>query len=293
MNPKKSKKIETINAEKIVPNSKNNFQSIQNSIKLPENVSRKKRISRFSKIGFAFLTVGFSSLSASLYYKSDILVFIGLGLTLWGGLFFFIKPARYIEANILSSTVVSSLVTLDKILNELNYRGKGIYLPPKCFENLEAGIVFIPSKESNQTPNLEMIKTIKEFSRSDGLCIISPGQGLFAYYENKLRTKLNDVGLDYLLNNLPKLLVEDMGLIQKIEIKPQNDMISVKLFGSIFKSLYNDECTFIACRHVGCPLSSSIAVALAKITDSAVIIEDYAISKRGNIVEIKYRIMKD
>src|SRR3989304_6704819 len=83
-----------------------------------------------SKIGVVFLISGISSLIFSIYSESQILALIGLGLTFWGVLFFLLTSVRYVEGSLLNSTAVASYSTIDRIIKDFKYTGKGYYIPP-------------------------------------------------------------------------------------------------------------------------------------------------------------------
>ena len=56
------------------------------------------------KISIMFLVPGILSLAFSITSNSQVLAFIGLGLTFWGALFLFVRPLRYVEGSLLDST---------------------------------------------------------------------------------------------------------------------------------------------------------------------------------------------
>ena len=103
-------------------------------------------------IGYAVLLVGATALITSFIYSSNIIAMIGLGLSFWGILFLYAKPVQYMKAGLIDSTAIASLTTIDRVLADLNYQGKGIYLPPKYLKDFKSGTVFLPSKKETQIP---------------------------------------------------------------------------------------------------------------------------------------------
>jgi hypothetical protein len=257
-----------------------------------ENVGNKKIHAHPNKVVYAFLVFGAIALISSIIYESAILAFIGLGLTLWGGLFLFIKPVRYVRADLLNSTVVSSLRAIDKILTELSYSGKGIYLPPGRLNELKEVSLFIPKKSGALMTKFN--ETVKEklLINTDGMLIIPTGQALLNVYESKLKTDLSKVNLNYLESELPKLLIEDLELLEDLEISAHEDNVHVKMVDSIYGSLCGQVKNYTdMCSRLGCPLCSSIACALAKVTGKLVVIEKNEFSKDRKIVEIWYKLI--
>ena len=94
---------------------------------------RKYKRKSSGKIAYPFLLFGVIVMALSIFYSSSIMALIGISLTFWGALILFIKPVAYIKASLLYSTTISSLTTIYQITSELNYKGKGIYTPPKYF----------------------------------------------------------------------------------------------------------------------------------------------------------------
>jgi hypothetical protein len=247
------------------------------------------------KVGYVFLLFGAIALVSSIAYSSSILAFIGIALTFWGVLFLFIKPARYVKASLLDSTTISSLTTIDHVISELNYKGKSIYLPPRYLKELKGGKVFIPSKKDIIIiPPIEEVAEEKVFLKNPkGICLTPPGLGLVNLFENELGTDFTRADLNYLQNNLPKLLIEGLEITEDFEMNVENNIVHVKLAGSIFK----DFCTEVrklsnVCNSFGCPLCSSIACALARTTGKPIIIEKTKQSEDGKTIEVYYQILK-
>lgn len=82
------------------------------------------------KIGIAFIIPGVLALIFSILNDSSILAFIGLGLTFWGALFFFIKPERHVHESLLDLTAISIYTTVDRIIKDLKIERNGYYIPP-------------------------------------------------------------------------------------------------------------------------------------------------------------------
>ena len=255
---------------------------------------RKYKHKPSGKIGYALLLFGTIALISSILYSSSILAFIGIALTFWGALFLFIKPVTYIKASLLDSTAISSLTTIDHIISELNYKGKSIHLPPRYLKEIKGGKVFIPSKKQPIIPPIEEVAEEKVFLKNPkGICLTPPGLGLANLYENELGTDFTRADLNYLQNNLPKLLIEDLELAEDFELNKEDDMIQVKITGSIYKDLCKEAGKLPnICGSIGCPLCSSIAIALTRATGKPVIIEKTEVPKDGKTIEANFRLLE-
>jgi hypothetical protein len=264
-----------------------------NKDKSPIPQLSNQRHQRWTRVGSLFLIFGVISLALSIIYNSSILAFIGLGLTLWGGLFLFVKPTKYVKRSVFDSTTVSSLIIIDKILTELNCQGQGVYFPPRHLKNLKEGVVLVPLKPQLYMPKAETLAEGKVFLNSEWICLIPLGQGLLHLFEKELRTDFSKRDLDYLRNNLPKLLIENLEILENIEINEQDDgLVYVKMKGAFHTSLCNQLRGYTNISRLGCPLCSSLACALAKATNKAVIIERNNISVDENTTETWYHLIE-
>jgi hypothetical protein len=245
-------------------------------------------------IGYVVLLTGAASLVTSIVYSSNILALIGLGLSFWGVLFLYAKPVEYVKAGLIDSTAIASLTTIDRVLTDLKYQGKGIYLPPKYLKDFKSGTVFIPSKKGTQPPAIEQLSQDNVFIRNpDGMCLVPSGLGLTNLYETEMGTDFAKVDLAYLQKNLPKLLIEGLEIVTTFEMKTKDNLISVKIEGSS----YADFCTKIRglsniCGTFGCPLCSSIACALTRATGKPILIEKTAHTPDGKGLRILFRILE-
>jgi hypothetical protein len=255
---------------------------------------RNRKRSLSETVAYVLLISGTIALMTSIFYSSSTLAFVGLGLTFWGALLLYIKPAKYVKASLLDSTVISSLKTVDQMITNLNYKGKAVYLPPRYLKDLKSGKVFIPSKKGIIIPPAEDAVEEKVFLENPkGVCLTPPGLGLANLYETELGKSFTQVDLNYLQNNLPKLFTEDLEIAEGLEINIGNNTIRAKITGSINKALCNDvgELSNI-CGSIGCPIFSSIAIALTRATGKPVIIEKIAVSKDGETIETSFRLLE-
>jgi hypothetical protein len=252
----------------------------------------RRRHRRWSGVGLLFVCFGAISFALSLIYDSSILAFIGLGLALWGGLFFFIKATKYVKVSVFDATIMSSLLAIDKTLTELNIQGQGVYFPPKDFKKKNVFVV-VPLKGQRYMPKAETLAEGKVFLNSKGICLIPPGQGLMNLYEKELRKDFSKRDLNYLTNKLPKALIENLEILEDIEIKKQDeDIVYVKMKGTFHAGLCKQFRGYRGIARLGCPICSSLACALVKATDEAVTIKSNYISIDEKTTETWYQLIK-
>jgi len=245
-------------------------------------------------VGYILLLLGAIALFSSIVYVSSILALIGLGLTFWGALFTFMRPVRYVKSSLLDSTAISTVSNVRRLIADLGYRGKGIYLPPRYLKGLREGKVFISSKKDSIVPTVEEIGKENIFLKNpEGICLNPSGLGLVNLFEEELGINLAKTDLNYLQDNLSKLFVEGLEIAEDLEMRIRGNIVQVKMT----KTIYRDICNEIRklpsiCSSFGCPLCSSIACALARASGKPVVIEKIGLSADGKVIEAYYRILE-
>jgi len=254
-----------------------------------------------SKIGFTLLIIGVPVLVASIAATSTILAFIGLSLTFWGVLFLFAKPTKFVRSTLLDSTALSSYTTIDRIVDDLNYKGKPTYIPPypkeaylpEYLKGLKEMIVFISAEDIATTPTIEeMAKKQFLVKNPEGICVAPPGSGLASLFEKESRVDFTKIDLDGLYNSLPTVIMNNLELASNFEIDAENELIHVKIHDSVYRDLYFIEPKLKSLHSVGCPLTSAVACALAKTTGKLVTIAKSQVSPDLKTIEVWYRIVE-
>ena len=254
------------------------------------------------KIGLAFVIPGVLSLIFSILKESQILAFIGLGLTFWGALFLFIKPVRYVRSELLHSASLSSYLTLDRIIKDLKFKGKSYYIPPypkdvylpEYLRGLKEMVVFISADTQPEMPSIEEIAKSKFLLKNpNGICISPPGLGLLNQIERELREDATKVDLETLLERLPQIITESLELAKEVEMKRDKKKVYVRIDDSIYKNLYKREQNLKSIHFLGCPLASAIACAIAKASGKIVTIEKDNVSTDFQTVEFWYSFVED
>jgi hypothetical protein len=258
---------------------------------------KKQRISLTKVIGWTMLTLGAAALIASIIYASQIPAFVGLGLTFWGAILIYIRTEEYIKENLLDTTVLPSLKTINQMLQELDYEGKAIYLPPKYNKDPEANKAYIPKQNEGKMPTPEQIQeqeTKLFIENPQGMLLTPLGGELTRLFEKTLETSFTRIDLQHLQEKMPKLFIEDLEISQNFEMETKDDKVHVKIENSIYKNLTKEvERLSKIYGAMGCPIGSAIACALAKATGKPIIVESQKISEDGKQTEIEYRVLEE
>jgi len=268
--------------------------NVQNGEKI--QIKRKRKLSLTKVSGWTMLGLGAVGLIASIFYTSQILAFIGLGLVFWGVIILYIQTEEYVKRSLLDTTTLPSLETLNKILQELDYKGKAVYLPPKYLSDPEANKAYIPKQKEGKLPVPEQTQkqeTKLFLENPNGLLLTPPGAELTRLFEKTLETNFTRTDLQYLQQNMPKLFIEDLEIAQNFDLEIKNNKIHVKIENSAYKNL-NKEAENLSNLYtsLGSPISSAIACALAKASGKPIIIERQRISEDGKTIEIEYQILE-
>jgi len=183
-----------------------------------------------------------------------------------------------------------------------------MYLPPKFFKHNDIIKIYLGKNKRTKLPEPDIIRNqeksffIKDATgKINGLLIDSPGMGLCDLFEKRLGKNFTQIDLDYFKRALPKLMIEDLELTEKISIEIiQNNgtqtnsansvTIRIKLENSAIKNIYIDNKISKAPTIIGDPIISSIACALTKVTGKPLTIDAINSSKDGEIIEAIYKI---
>jgi len=296
--------------------------------KLEARQFRRNRV-----VAYIILVIGLVSLFTSAYFEHLVLAFIGLGLTFWGALLLYITPSRQVPLELMKAVASSELVNLEKMLRDTEsliveallgngvkpealqeirrdlvsrrvkgYEtlfpfGKGIYLPPRYLRDFESSLVFVPSTRSGGLPKPEEVQEDRLYfalPRLRGLLLTPPGLGLCKLFEKRMGSSFTKVDLEFVRENLPRLLIEEMEIAEDVEVETSGGMVTVRIRNHVFQEIC-EETAKLKMVHVlvGCPLSSAIACALAKATGKPVVIESEKHGADRKTVEFSFSILGD
>ena len=283
-------------------------QSLVENLQLlqSENEALKQELLRYrrlpsGKIGFTLLIIGTLMFVASFAATSTVLAFIGLGLTFWGALFLFAKPIKFVRSTLLDSTALSSYTTIDRITDDLNYKGKPIYVPPypkeaylpEYLKGLKEMVVFISAEEVTTMPTIiEMAEKQFLVKTPKGICVAPPGSGLVGLFEKESRADFTKIDLAGLYNGLSTVIVNNLELASNFEIDAEKELVHVKITDSVYKDIYSKEYKLKSVHFVGCPLTSAVACALAKTTGKLVTIAKSVVSPDLKVIDVWYQMVE-
>ena len=254
----------------------------------------KRRREPFSVLRYILLLLGVLALLSSILYESSTLAFIGLGLTFWGALLLYTKPSPQVRADLLQAATIAPLEAVKQVLDTLKIKGKPVYLPPRQLKDFKDGKVLIPKNdESMLTLEHESVENTVFHENSGDIYLTPPGLNLTNLYEDTLGKSFVGTDTHYLETSLPKLFIEDLEIAEDLNMTIEGNRIQVKIAGSPFLALCDktDDLKNL-CASLGCPLSSSIALAIARATSKPTIIEECTPEQKTRTLEMVFRILE-
>jgi hypothetical protein len=252
-------------------------------------IPKHRHRSSAALVGYGLAGIGGLSLILSVVFTSTVLAFIGLGLAFWGALLMFIRPRHYVRSDLMDSTALSSLTTIDRMITSLGYTQKGVYIP---VNNPEKAVVFIPSQPLKKIPKLEQVEKQTFLKDPEGIAMVPPGLALANLFERELKVKYGDLTLQEMSERLPKLLIEDLEMVQDCTIKIDGDNVKF----TFVESIYSEFCTKLrdstkVCSTLGCPMCSAMACVLAQVSHRPVEFDKDKYTTDGGTVESSYHIL--
>lgn len=209
----------------------------------------------------------------------------------------YVTPTNYVRNDIMDSTSLPSLKILDKMIGEMGYLGKAVYIPPRSEEEYKASRIFIP-KHGNlpslisegdlpAVEGLESDRTVLENPK--GLALAAPGEQLMRLYQRELGVDFYHTDVEVLKKHLPSLLINDLELLEEMEFSVESNSARIKMTGKGAEFCNNVESSSSLAVSQGCPLHSSLALALSRATRKAVTIENFSFDREHRTVESTYQ----
>ena len=222
----------------------------------------------------ALVSLGVLLLVVSVYSSSSLLAVFWVALTFFGAILVYATPGKHVPFDILYDDADANSCNIERIINCFNLSLKGIYLPPANLPNSDSSLVFVPRKSEFLLPSADELADSFVTKSKDGVLIIPPGVALCRLFERELKVSFASLDMSQLKADLPRLLVEELGLAKGFEMSINGNVVDVDIRenvldrGSLKKMNLprTHEC-------VGSALTSAIACALAKTARVPVMIK--------------------
>jgi hypothetical protein len=248
-------------------------------------------------IAIIFLVSGITFFNVSVFLDSQIIAFIGLGLTFWGALFLLIPPPKHVEASFLITSSLSNYMTIDRMLNYLVPKNEAYNIPPcpkdvelpEHLEGLKEAVTFIPGELTSGMAEIEDIARSKFLiEKPKGLLITSPGIGILERIEQKHSIDFSTVPLSKLGEMLPDYL-GDLLLTKEVEMTTNENKIILQIRNSLYRDLYSQKYNLKSINLLGCPLVNAAACAIAKSTGKPTMIQEIKTTPNGKTTTATFK----
>lgn len=229
-------------------------------------------------VGISLAAIGATALILSYLESSIILTFIGLGLSLWSFISFYATTSRLVTEEIFVPISLSSVESLSELISNLGYRGRVVFVHPKSLEGLKKGFLFISKDESSVLPPDSQFTSNKVFFENPpGILISAPEQAVVDLFERKLGVNFATVNVPFLQEKLPRLLTEDLQLVENMTLEEQGSHTRLVIQGGACAQICSAVSQKISLgNHFGCPVCSAFALIISKTTASPIMIEKNA-----------------
>lgn len=241
----------------------------------------------------SMLALGIALTVISAIFVSSFLAILGVTIVFFGVILLYVAPSKHIPLELMNNLTESYVNNTERILNEFNPACKGVYLPPKNLQNIESSLVFVPKTAEAKLPLKEDVNQKLLTEQKNGILITPSGFSLSQLYEKTIGTSFTKKDLKYVQSNLPRILIEDLELVETAAFQTQNDKVVLEITGSILDMICEQTRKQpLTHETLGCLFSSSIACVLAKASGQPVVIENEEKSKNDNTTRIEYQIIE-
>ncbi|RPJ27419.1 MAG: hypothetical protein EHM25_11105 [Nitrosopumilales archaeon] len=237
------------------------------------------------------IVLGIAALISSIFYASSLLAIVGFCLVFWGALLLYIVPTKsnYLAIFLHASSEVAN-ANIEKMLSAYGSHQHGIYLPAKwvpSMKNVDAIPVFVPKKLIEQNKLNE-----KDLLSIPGLYLTPPGAGLCRILETQVGNSFSNINVQQFLEIIPSLLTKITGFAEVAKAQISENTLTIELT----KNMFDATCQATdeepqTHKQVGCLLSSSLACAIAKVTNTPVMITSEVRNLQAKTTKIEYRVL--
>ena len=253
------------------------------------------------KISSVFLIIigGFLIIFSMVYIPSTdplpTTALVGLGMIFWGMIVGYITSGEYVKLEVLESTNLSYLETLNEIVQKLHSKETAVFLPSKYLSNSKSNMIYFTENKTSELQSIseKMLET-ENNQGSKSKLMIAPGNQLLRLFEKTLGKKFADGDFSFFETNIPRLLINELEIAQNVTIKIEENIVRVEIKNLITSEIPREIDIDEKLRHsVGSPLLSAVASALANATNNPTVIGNIKVYADENNVEIEYRLIKE
>jgi len=262
-------------------------------------MSRFRHNASHRRLGIAFLLFGLSLSTVSFLIQATLFAGLGLSSFLIGLLLIYVPTERTVSPQLVSASCLSSLVSLNSLLEELGVDSKAVYLPTK--KETHQPCAFLPLVQNLDLSSV-LLKRIDDSGlfivngqnpHQSGLALVPPGSSLVTLIEQESGIDFYNVRLDELENALRTCLVEALEIAEDVRVMFMNESVRVEVGPLISEELcgMQSKVAHSLCSQVGCPLCSAIICAVTKAAKRPVRVIKIS-PLRGRNISMELRLLE-
>jgi len=266
-----------------------------------------------NSVYYSIIVIGALILFISAIFTLSVVALIGLGLLFLGLIISFIHTDEYVKKTILDDAISSEVIGINELLKDLNYSGKVVYLPSQYFKNLSTAKIWISKEKNSKIPTLKQIQQANSASflkEPEGILITAPGASMMKRFENLLNMNFINTDISNLINNLPKIIIDDLEFTNSFKINCKDKLVTMEFESSIFQfdvniklvtmdfesSIFQLDVNTLQAENYfapGIPLCSAIACSLSKAAGKPISINDQQFNVDSKLVTVVYAILDE
>jgi hypothetical protein len=222
---------------------------------------------------YALLFAGGVLLVVSVLSSNAIAAFAGLAGFFWGALLLYVANDPYVKVEMIGPSFEGQRAVIRQFMDTAGAGSKAIYLPPRSLGEVSEAKVLFP-RAKGQKGSKGSSASSGTSNVGDGLLMPAPGLGLVRYYQEKSDSDFFGVDLQFVKVTLPKLLAENLEVVQAFEMSVDDDKVTVTVVGTRFYELCSSMSDSSESEEkLACPFHSSFAVILARAVGKPITID--------------------
>jgi len=208
-----------------------------NNLQLQDELRKLKEKPR-GEISYLFLMIGIIFFGFSIVHNHTLLALTGVALTFWGALLLYVKPIDFIRKDIINVSINGYIENIQKLVNVLDYKGIPKYLSTGTLSSLQQVFLYYPKSESDFLPSDEVLSQNKfYYENPTAIKMVPSGYDLYLLIEKELGVNFSSVNLNYLKNNLKKVIVEGLEMAKTFEMDLEDNQVSIYFSESLFDEI--------------------------------------------------------
>lgn len=245
----------------------------------------KARGRRSKVAGVVYLVLSAIFFLLSYFMRYIVFEIVSILCLILGVALIFISMERYVKLDVANEALISALLPINRLVASLKFGGRAAYIP----RNSD---VFVFLDEEGKGITEEGLREIEAAGMFEEKAVVLPSLGVFLtrLYEREFAGSFQGVALDYLIQWLPRVIVDGLKIAEKADILREEDKIRVKVVDFAFYRVCEEASINLVCKKVGCPFCASIANALAINTQRIVFYRGCEYSQDTRGLAISYEL---